>query len=362
MPRIALSYRRDDTSWIVGRIFDRLKAHYELDGRRDGDNAVFIDYDSTPLGLDFRTHIKAVLDDCDVLLVIIGPQWTGGTATHRLSTTDWVRIEIEIALNRKIPTIPVLIDRTPLPQPEELPEEIRDLAFRQAAIVDTQVDFNSNIERLIRQIDRLPGIKNPSNFRRRLRSSLAWLTTPRPTATRIIMPTLIAVLAALSAYYFAIKDKGAVEPVYEKYNSAELGVSVIYPINILSLDNTERRQRKLILRNAHGDPWITILRVALPENKDVKIGRQNEVDDLQRMGFTLTYIAPEREQNWSNWYVLSGLKHGTVFYFRRWYANDSIVSIEFVYPKDQALIFKRLIADMTREFAYNATAPKLDPR
>ena len=43
MPRIAISYRRDDSLDITGRIFDRLAGHF-------GREAVFRDIDSIPLG------------------------------------------------------------------------------------------------------------------------------------------------------------------------------------------------------------------------------------------------------------------------------------------------------------------------
>jgi len=42
MPRITISYRRDDTLDITGRIFDRLAAHF-------GREAVFRDIDNIPL-------------------------------------------------------------------------------------------------------------------------------------------------------------------------------------------------------------------------------------------------------------------------------------------------------------------------
>ena len=54
MPTIILSYRRDDTGAIAGRIFDRLVGHY-------GADQVFMDIDSIPFGLDFREHIQETL-------------------------------------------------------------------------------------------------------------------------------------------------------------------------------------------------------------------------------------------------------------------------------------------------------------
>jgi TPR repeat protein len=160
MAGIAISYRRDDTGWITGRIFDRLKEHYEKSGRDDC--TVFMDYDSTPVGEDFRDYIKGVLDNCGVLLAVIGPQWMGEDAEggpRIMRNDDWVRIEIETALRRNIAVVPVLIDRTPMPSAKMLPEGLHDLVHRQAAVVDTQVDFNSHMNRLIREIDRLLNIE-----------------------------------------------------------------------------------------------------------------------------------------------------------------------------------------------------------
>ena len=55
MPRITISYRRDDSGVVTGRIFDRLIGHY-------GRDAVFRDIDNIPLGVDFRKHIEHVFD------------------------------------------------------------------------------------------------------------------------------------------------------------------------------------------------------------------------------------------------------------------------------------------------------------
>jgi hypothetical protein len=61
MAGIAISYRREDTGWITGRIFDRLKDYYERTTDKKNDKSiVFLDYDSTPVGVDFRKYIKGV--------------------------------------------------------------------------------------------------------------------------------------------------------------------------------------------------------------------------------------------------------------------------------------------------------------
>ena len=68
MPTIILSYRRDDTGWIAGRVIDRLVGHY-------GSDQVFMDIDSIPFGLDFRVHIQESLKCCDILVAIVGRRW-----------------------------------------------------------------------------------------------------------------------------------------------------------------------------------------------------------------------------------------------------------------------------------------------
>jgi hypothetical protein len=147
------------------------------------------------------------------------------------------------------------------------------------------------------------------------------------------------------------------EPVYKIYNSAELGVTLEFPINMLSLDTTARKQGRLTLRDGDGRPRVTILRTALPPTKDVKLARQQEIEQLEKLNYTLTYIAPEHEQNWKNWYVLSGVMNNTAFYFRRWYVQDSVVSIEFIFPKDLAPLYDKLIPAMTQELSFTETSP-----
>ena len=146
VPTIILSYRREDTAWIAGRVHARLKDHF-------GEDNVFMDIDSIPFGLDFREHIQDSLDRCDILVAIVGPRWATPDESGRLrltDETDWVRIEIEAALAKKIPVIPVLIDGAALPAPADLPEGLRNLAFRQAAPVDSARDFHPHMDRLIK--------------------------------------------------------------------------------------------------------------------------------------------------------------------------------------------------------------------
>jgi hypothetical protein len=150
MPRITISYRRADSLDITGRIFDRLAEHF-------GREAVFRDIDNIPPGADFRRHIERVLDESDIVLAIVGPRWIGPDDKHRrlASPADPVRIEIETALCKKKPLIPVLVSRAVMPHPDALPDSIHDFAYRNALQVDSGQDFEVHVGRLIRAMERI---------------------------------------------------------------------------------------------------------------------------------------------------------------------------------------------------------------
>ena len=150
MPRITISYRRDDSLDITGRIFDRLAGHF-------GREAVFRDIDSIPPGADFRRHIDRVLDESDIILAIVGPRWIGpdNEQPRLASRDDLVRIEIETALRKDKPLIPVLVSRAVMPHPDVLPDSLHDFVYHHAVQVDSGLDFDVHVDRLIRAIERL---------------------------------------------------------------------------------------------------------------------------------------------------------------------------------------------------------------
>jgi hypothetical protein len=153
MPKIAISYRRSDTSAVAGRIFDRLGVHY-------GRHSVFMDVDDIPIGIDFRQHIVETLRQTDVLLAVIGAKWAGTKAdgdARIAEENDPVRVEIELAVRQGLIVIPVLVDGAKMPEASALPESFGTFAFLNAAEVATGRDFDSQIQRLIAAIDRADG-------------------------------------------------------------------------------------------------------------------------------------------------------------------------------------------------------------
>jgi serine/threonine protein kinase len=150
-PRIFLCYRREDSQWAARSIYDRLTAKY-------GSEQVFRDIDSTPAGVKFSTWIESRVGQCDVMIVVIGDAWSSAkdhTGKRRLDAPkDWVRQEIETALRRDIPIIPVRVQGARMPTDDELPPSIAELTgFQSAEVTDSRWDFDVGL--LIEAIDNL---------------------------------------------------------------------------------------------------------------------------------------------------------------------------------------------------------------
>ena len=152
MPRLAgrvfLSYRREESRHLAGRLADRINGEFS-------DVQVFMDVDTIAPGEDFSQAISQAVSRCDLLLALIGPNWLGVSdpgGRRRLSNAhDWVRREIGTALSRGIKVIPVLIDEARMPQVEDLPGELSSLASRNALRIDHET-FSTDISRLLDSI------------------------------------------------------------------------------------------------------------------------------------------------------------------------------------------------------------------
>lgn len=151
--RIFISYRRDDSADIAGRIYDRLVQHFQMEH-------VFKDVDSIPLGVDFLHHLEEAVAKCNFFLLIIGPEWIhGGKAdTKNLlrNSTDFVRIEAESALKQGIPVIPLFVRKAIMPPAEDLPESLKPLVYRNGISIRPDPDFHNDLDRLIKAIETHP--------------------------------------------------------------------------------------------------------------------------------------------------------------------------------------------------------------
>ncbi len=173
MPKIFISYRRKDTSYPTTMIYDFLEAKF---GREN----LFMDVDTIPAGVDFRQYLHEAVRGCDVVLVVIGEEWLVDRQGRRRieDAHDFVRIEIEAALQRDIRVIPILVGDAAMPGAEELPESIQDLAFRHAVQVRPGRDLRGDIDRLIRELEGLPPPTPPRSV-----ASSAEAPSPEPPGT-----------------------------------------------------------------------------------------------------------------------------------------------------------------------------------
>ncbi len=151
--RIFISYRRDETAYPAGWLYERLADHF-------GRSRIFKDVDSIQLGDDFVEVITSAVGSCDVLLALIGDQWLTITDEHgkrRLDDPDdFVRLEIEAALARDVRVVPILVEGAKMPVADELPPGLAMLARRQALdLSPSQFDFD--LGRLLRVLDRTVG-------------------------------------------------------------------------------------------------------------------------------------------------------------------------------------------------------------
>jgi TIR domain-containing protein len=147
--RIFISYRRDETAYPAGWLFDRLVQHF-------GTAQIFKDVDSIELGDDFVEVITRAVGSCDVLLALIGDQWltvTDVNGQRRIDDpADFVRLEIQAALTRNVLIIPILVNGAKMPRAEELPAGLAGLARRQALELSPN-RFEYDTHRLLRVLD-----------------------------------------------------------------------------------------------------------------------------------------------------------------------------------------------------------------
>ena len=148
MRAIFLSYRRDDAEGEAGRLFADLISEF-------GADKVFMDVAGIEPGRDFRKVIDQNVASCGVLLAMMGKGWIDAmdeAGRRRLDDpVDFVRLETASALRRDIPVIPVLVHGGRMPRSEQLPEDLKDLAYRNAVEL-THARWDSDVQVLIKAL------------------------------------------------------------------------------------------------------------------------------------------------------------------------------------------------------------------
>lgn len=129
--KVFISYRRDDAAGFAHAIHDRLVENLPKE-------QVFMDVVGIEPGADFVDKLKSTVNQCSVLLALIGKRWLGdsGEGKPRIHEPhDWIRTEVSTAIERGVRVIPVMLDGASMPPAESLPEDLRPLTRMNAVDV-----------------------------------------------------------------------------------------------------------------------------------------------------------------------------------------------------------------------------------
>lgn len=129
MAMIFINYRRQDSQGTTFALREKLLKYFD-------DKEVFMDIEGLDAGEDFVDGLARTVSLADVMIVMIGRQWLDirdSEGNKRLfKDDDFVRIEIASAISQGKKILPVLLDGTLMPDAADLPDDMKDLARRNA--------------------------------------------------------------------------------------------------------------------------------------------------------------------------------------------------------------------------------------
>lgn len=196
---VFVTYRRSDAPGHAGRIVDHLADEY-------GSLRVFMDVDAIAAGDDYLERIESAIESAAAMVVVIGPEWDVGRLAD---PADVVRFEIETALARGVPVLPVLVDDAAMPSPETVPASVAALCRRNAVALG-DLSWRTDVERLVAGLDE---------------------HVRRPRRVRVPRPVLL-VGAALAV---------------------AVGIAVV--VSLLAGDEPAEDADRLLYRTSFGDGW-----------------------------------------------------------------------------------------------------------
>jgi formylglycine-generating enzyme required for sulfatase activity len=150
--KIFLNYRRDDSRWPTLSLYNLLAQALPRD-------QLFMDVEGyIRPGDDFVEVLEEQVSACEVMIVVIGPQWLALLEKRLNDPADFVRVEIATALARQITVIPVLVDGASMPGASQLPEPLKALSRRQATRLSHD-RFNADGQGLVKVLQESLGRK-----------------------------------------------------------------------------------------------------------------------------------------------------------------------------------------------------------
>ncbi len=370
MRAIFISYRRNDSEGEAGRLFDDLIGHF-------GEDSVFMDVSAIEAGRDFRKAIDESVATCGVLLAIIGNNWVDSkddAGLRRLDDpADFVRLETAAALRRDIPVIPVLIRGAKMPRSDQLPDDLKDLAYRNGVEL-THARWGSDIQLLIKALDtvlgplrRAPTTESPASG---VHAADGATLVERPSAksangkpsaglpaARGRLPyalvTLILILVAGGGYwiyqsYYTEPQTGSRISAYQVYHNNRLHYSISYPLNLLSPqgESADGYSQRFVSK----DRRALLIVTGSPGRSTADL---RELYERQSRGTTpenptrvVTYKVKK-----DDWFVVSGYEQGRIWYEKTIASSSMLISFRLEYDESQKQLFDSVIGAMAKSFA-----------
>jgi pterin-4a-carbinolamine dehydratase len=141
--RMFLSYRRDHDAPRATLM--RLIVEAALNRRDEPRRAEVFQDTQQRAGARWPDEVRERLHASDIVLAVVGPEWLGASDQFKRrridQDDDWVRLELEEALNGGKTVLPVVFECEP-PRAEALPPSLHELATRQ--MVEVRDDYAEN--------------------------------------------------------------------------------------------------------------------------------------------------------------------------------------------------------------------------
>ena len=149
MARVFVSYRRKDSGLAVDAIMLELERVY---GRKN----VFRDIGAIKPGDLFPEVIRRRMKESDAVLAVIGPNYLSAENADRLMRPDdSVRLELEMALARGTPVLPVTVEGARMPSKGQLPPTLATVADTNALEVRQGRSFQQDLGELVSELRRI---------------------------------------------------------------------------------------------------------------------------------------------------------------------------------------------------------------
>jgi hypothetical protein len=187
MPRVAVCFRLEDRRDLVERLCDRLAE----------------DLGAGQVVCVGNTPENTV--ECDVLVVIIGPNWLtalDGSSSPLEDARDTVRAQLEAALSAGAMVIPLFVDGAKMPESEKLPARLAQLSFQNGMPLRSDPYFRNDAMTVLKTIRDAPS--RPIEFAQK-NKGIAMLARGRNGALAALVITLVCgLLSFLLSFHTAL--------------------------------------------------------------------------------------------------------------------------------------------------------------